>query len=287
MLMTSDAKDLGFLPDRLARIDAHIEAKYLATGKLPHAALLIGRGDEIAHLWAAGVDTDAIFRIYSMTKPLVSVAILMLMEQGRLFLSDPVTRFLPEFAGQQVSVEAGGVATLEPALRVPTVQDLLRHTAGLTYEFLGASAVQRAYARERIGTRERSNRDFSQALAPIPLAWQPGTVWEYSRATDVLGCVIEVVTGLTLGAALQQMVLGPLGMVDTAFAVPPNDHHRIAEPLAKDPDGGIAMRLLDPREAASLVLEYDAPARTRTYLIEAGDLGAANAFLDFHATRNR
>jgi CubicO group peptidase (beta-lactamase class C family) len=187
-----------------------------------------------------------------MTKPLVSVAILMLMEQGRLLLSDPVTRFLPEFAGQQVSVESAGVAGLEPAQRVPTVQDLLRHTAGLTYEFLGASAVQRAYAQERIGSRERSNRAFSQALAAIPLAYQPGTVWEYSRATDVLGCVIEAVTGQTLGAALQQMVLGPLGMVDTAFAVPQKDHHRIAEPFAKDPDGGIALRVLEPRETPGM-----------------------------------
>lgn len=260
LLQRTSPQDGGLLPDRVQTLRSVLQDE-IDRQRLPGAVALIARGGRIGLFESFGrldpagsqaMGEDAIFRIYSMTKPLVSVAILMLMEQGRLLLSDPVTRFLPEFAGQQVSVESGGVAGLERAQRVPTVQDLLRHTAGLTYEFLGASAVQRAYAQERIGSRERSNRAFSQALAAIPLAYQPGMVWEYSRATDVLGCVIEAVTGQTLGAALQQMVLGPLGMVDTAFAVPQKDHHRIAEPFAKDPDGGIAMRVLEPRETPGM-----------------------------------
>ena len=164
--------------------------------------------------------SDAIFRIYSMTKPLVSLAALMLVEEGRLQLSDPVSRWLPEFAGQQVAVEEGDAVRLEPVRRPATVQDLLRHTAGLTYEFLGTNAVQRQYAETRIGSRARSNAEFSKALAALPLALQPGSAWEYSRATDVLGALLEVVTGQPLGQLLRQRILDPLGMKDTASVSP-------------------------------------------------------------------
>jgi CubicO group peptidase (beta-lactamase class C family) len=191
---------------------------------------------------------DSIFRIYSMTKPLVSLATLMLVEEGALQLGDPVSRYLPEFSGQQVGVEMGGAVRLHPARRGPTVHDLLRHTAGLTYEFLGSTAVQRQYEATQIANRSRSNAEFCKVLAALPLAYEPGSCWEYSRATDVLGALLEAVTGRPLGALLQERILGPLGMTDTAFAVPRDDWDRIAQPFPNDPDTGEAVVMLDARE---------------------------------------
>jgi CubicO group peptidase (beta-lactamase class C family) len=163
-------------------------------------------------------------------------------------LSDPVSRWLPEYANQQVATANG----LEPVRQAATVQDLLRHTAGLTYEFLGDSAVQRQYGEVKIASRERTNAEFSQTLAAVPLQFQPGTVWAYSRATDVLGRLVEVVSGQGLGAFLQTEIFGPLGMVDTGFAVPPEQHHRIAEPFAHDPDGGVPMKVIEPRQVPAM-----------------------------------
>ena len=179
-----------------------------------------------------------------MTKPLVSLATLMLAEEGRLQLMDPVSRWLPEFAAQQVAVEEGGAVRLEPARREATVQDLLRHTAGFTYEFLGTNAVQRQYVETRIGSRARSNAEFSKALAAIPLALrQPGSAWEYSRATDVLGALLEVVAGRPLGQLLRQRILDPLGMKDTTFGVTEDRWDRIAEPFVVDPESGEKVRI--------------------------------------------
>jgi CubicO group peptidase (beta-lactamase class C family) len=183
-----------------------------------------------------------------MTKPVVSVAVMMLMERGHLLLSDPVGQHLPEFAHQQVHTPKGLVPPTQPA----TVQDLLRHTAGLTYEFLGTSPVQRQYGEAKIASRERSNAEFSQALAAIPLQHQPGSMWAYSRATDVLGRLVEVISGQTLGQFLQQEIFAPLGLVDTGFVVPEPQHHRIAEPFAHDPDGGVPMKVLDPKQAPAM-----------------------------------
>jgi CubicO group peptidase (beta-lactamase class C family) len=196
----------------------------------------------------AAMKEDAIFRIYSMTKPLVSLAAVMLAEEGRLPLGDPVSRYLPEFGGAQVAVEQGGGVRLQPARREATVHDLLRHTAGLTYEFLGASAVQRQYQAADIANRSRTNARFSKVLAALPLANHPGSVWHYSRATDVLGAVLEVVTGQSLGGLLEERIFRPLGMKETAFAVPEEKWGRIAEPFATDPDSGQAVVMMDGRE---------------------------------------
>ena len=192
---------------------------------------------------------DSIFRIYSMTKPLVSLASLMLVEEGRLQLGDPVSKYLAGFAGQQVGVEEGGVLRLEPAVRESTVHDLLRHTAGFTYEFLGASEVQRQYAAADLADRSRTNAEFCKLLATLPLAHQPGSCWHYSRATDILGALLEVASGQSLGVLLRERILQPLGMRDTTFAVPRADWHRIAEPFAQDPDSGEAVVMMDPRES--------------------------------------
>jgi CubicO group peptidase (beta-lactamase class C family) len=192
---------------------------------------------------------DSIFRIYSMTKPIVSVAVMMLVEQGKLLLGDPVAKHLPEYKRQQVMVSD---PTLAAPKRPATVQDLLRHTAGLTYEFMGLSAVQRQYAKANISSRGRTNDQFSQALAEIPLMYEPGSVWAYSRATDVLGRLVEVVSGEALGVFLKTHIFDPLGMADTGFYVPQNDHHRIAEPFAHDPDGGVPLAVFDPRQIPAM-----------------------------------
>jgi CubicO group peptidase (beta-lactamase class C family) len=229
----------------------------VASGRLPGAVTMVARRGQIALFEAIGqqdpaagtpMKTDSIFRIYSMTKPVVSVAVMMLMERGQLLLSDPVSRWLPEYKNQKVATAQG----LEPVRQEATVQDLLRHTAGLTYEFLGDSNVQRQYGEVKIASRERTNAEFSQTLAAVPLQFQPGSVWAYSRATDVLGRLVEVVSGQGLGAFVQAEIFGPLGMVDTGFAVPPEQQHRIAEPFAHDPDGGVPMKVLEPRQVPAM-----------------------------------
>ena len=248
--------DVGLCPLRTQRL-MNVLRREVASGRLPGAVTMVARRGQIALFEAVGqqdpaagtpMTTDSIFRIYSMTKPVVSVAVMMLVERGQLLLSDPVSRWLPEYANQKVAAAQG----LEPVRQEATVQDLLRHTAGLTYEFLGDSAVQRQYGEVKIASRERTNAEFSQTLAALPLQFQPGSVWAYSRATDVLGRLVEVVSGQGLGAFLQADIFGPLGMVDTGFAVPPEHHHRIAEPFAHDPDGGIPMKVLEPRQAPAM-----------------------------------
>jgi len=217
---------------------------------------MIARRGKVAHIKAYGkldprrddpMQTDAIFRIYSMTKPVVSVAAMMLVEQGRLLLASPVAAYLPEFAAMQVSVEADGQTLLVPAARPITVHDLLRHTAGFTYQFMGVSAVHQQYAAAGLFARSLACADFSKALARLPLARQPGSAWSYSHATDVLGCIIETLTCKTLGAHLHEAIFAPLGMVDTAFHVDAAQHHRIAEPFPKDPDTGARASVFDVR----------------------------------------
>ena len=247
--------ELGLCPERLQRMLSVLQAD-IDRGRLPGAVALVARRGKLALFESLGqqdpasgsaMKRDAIFRIYSMTKPVVSVAVMMLMEQGKLLLSDPVERFLPEYSGQKVAVECAGAVELQAVIRPATVQDLLRHTAGLTYEFMGDADVQRQYARLQMGSRERSNSEFSHTLAGLPLMYQPGSVWAYSRATDVLGRLVEVVSGQTLGDYLRDSIFTPLGMHETGFSVPVAQHSRIAEPFAHDPDGGVPMRVLDPR----------------------------------------
>jgi CubicO group peptidase (beta-lactamase class C family) len=259
-LPPADVADLGLCPTRMRHLLDVFQAD-VNSGRLPGAVLVLARHGRIALMEGLGrldpardapMTRDAIFRIYSMTKPIVSVAVMMLVEQGRLKLADPVHLHLPEFAHQQLVVQTAHGVEQRPVARAATVQDLLRHTAGLTYEFLGDSPVQQRYREASIGSRGRSNAEFSQALAALPLMFEPGSVWAYSRATDVLGRLVEVITGQPLGEHLEQAILSPLGMVDTAFVVPEADHPRIAEPFAHDPDGGIPMRLIDPRETPAL-----------------------------------
>ena len=240
--------------DRKARLLTTLQSE-IDSGRLPGAVVMLSRHGKVELFESLGQQNpndgksmalDSIFRIYSMTKPIVSVAVLMLMEQGKLLLSDPVGKYLPEYAKPQLATEEDGQVKLvntKPA----TVQDLLRHTAGLTYEFLGNSAVQKAYRAAKIGMglRDASNAEFSKILAAQPLQYEPGTVWEYSRATDVLGVLVEAISGQTLGSYLNEQIFKPLRMLETGFSVPADKHQRIAEPFAKDPDGGVQLKLIN------------------------------------------
>lgn len=240
----------------LARLRGTLQS-HIDNQRIPGAIAVVALGDHVEMFESLGrqdaaagtpMKDNAIFRAYSMTKPLVSLAALMLAEEGRLQMGDPVSKYLPEFANQQVAVEGGGGLRLEPARRDATVHDLLRHTAGLTYEFLGSDPVQRQYEAADIVNRSRTNAQFCKVLAAIPLASQPGSCWQYSRATDVLGALLEVVAGQSLGGLLRERILGPLGMKDTAFFVPRDQWHRIAEPFANDPDTGEPVTMMDARE---------------------------------------
>src|SRR5574343_566298 len=259
-LDTAHPADIGLNPQRTQQV-VNVLQDSVDRQHIPGAVVMVARQGRIGLFEAIGqqdpatgkpMRTDSIFRIYSMTKPLVSVAIMMLVERGRLLISDPVSRWLPEYNNQPVLGNAG----LVPAWQTPTVQDLLRHTAGLTYEFLGDSPVQREYAKVNIASRGRSNDEFSKALAGIPLQFQPRSCWAYSRATDVLGRLVEVISGQTLGQFLQHEIFDPLGMVDTGFAVPPAQQHRIVEPFGHDPDGGVPMKLLSRHTLAFMTADH-------------------------------
>lgn len=247
-------EEVGLSTRRLEAMDALLRDR-VAAGHLPGAVVLVGRQGRIAWHSAVGhrdpasgarMRTDTIFRIYSMTKPLVSVGVMMLVEEGRLLLGEPIGKYLPELASMTVAAEGGPV----PAAPI-TIQDLLRHTSGLTYEFRGTGPVQQAYAAAGIARRGQTNADQVAMLGALPLLHQPGTRWEYSRSTDVLGRLIEVVSGQTLGAFLQARICGPLGMVDTAFHVPPAQQDRLAEAFAHDPETGAEVALLGVREPPS------------------------------------
>ena len=230
--------DQGLLPGAVALV--HHQGQTVL-----HAAVGTQRPRSAADAAPPAMAPDTLFRIYSMTKPIVSLVAMMLMEEGRLLLSHPVSHYLPGFAGQQVLDPATGATT--PARREATVHDLLRHTAGLSYAW-ETGTVPDAYRTARIGSRRHSNAQLAAALGPLPLVHQPGSCWEYSRATDVLGAVLEVIENAPLGAILQHRVFGPLGMLDTGFFVPAEKCHRLAEPFARDPETGQAAALIDVAE---------------------------------------
>lgn len=281
--------ELGFAPERMKRLLDVLQDE-INRQRLPGCVALVARHGKLALFESLGFQqadiqtpmaTDSIFRIYSMTKPIVSVALMMLYEQGKVLLGDPVAKYLPEFANQQVFSHADGVDALNPAHRPATVQDLLRHTSGLTYEFLGVGPVQKQYAKARIRTdlRDRANAEFVPALAAMPLIAQPGTVWEYSRSTDVVGRLVEVLSGQPLGVFLKEKIFTPLGMNSTAFSVPPEHHSRIAEPFAKDPEGAPLMKVFDVSVPvafesgggglASTAMDY---ARFMQFMLNGGEL---------------
>lgn len=284
----ADPSEQGFDSERLAHIGEVFRAE-VARGRLPGAvAMVVRRGKVLLHeAWGvqdpasrAPMVPDSLFRIYSMTKPIVSVATMMLVEQGRLLLSDPIARHLPEFDNVLVQAHVEGHSVLKKPRQAPTLQDLLRHTSGLTYEILGNEPIQRLYAEADLWTRKKTNREFARVLAGFPLMFEPATTFAYSRATDLLGSIIEVVSGQTLGEFLHANVLAPLGMHDTHFVVPASEHYRLAEPFARCPDSGAAVELMDVRQpypmesgGAGLVSTAADYARFVQCLADGGALG--------------
>jgi CubicO group peptidase (beta-lactamase class C family) len=250
-------EEIGLSSIRLARLGSVMRGE-VERGRVPGAVVLIARRGRLGFFESFGdrdaaagapMSNDAIFRIYSMTKPITSVAAMMLWEEGRFLLNDPIGKYLPELAELHVAVERDGTIERVSAQRAVTIQDLLRHTSGLTYEFRGSAAVQKMYMSAKVFSRAQSNADQVATLGKLPLLHQPGTRWEYSRSTDVVGRLVEVLSGMTLSAFFERHILAPLGMVDTAFHVPPRHHSRLAEAFAVDPDSGGAVQLLDVRTA--------------------------------------
>ena len=250
-------EEIGLSSTRLEGLGAVLRGE-VDRGRVPGAVALVARRGRLALFDSYGLRdpaagapmaNDAIFRIYSMTKPITSVAAMMLWEEGKFLLSDPIEKFLPEFSAMAVAVESRGELGREPLGRAITIQDLLRHTSGLTYEFRGPGPVQKMYMSAKVSGRSQSNADQVATLGNMPLLHQPGTRWEYGRSTDVVGRLVEVLSGQRLSEFFKQRILAPLGMVDTAFHVPERDHSRLAQAFAKDPDGGATVQLLEVRNA--------------------------------------
>jgi CubicO group peptidase (beta-lactamase class C family) len=250
-------------PDRLSRIRTVLQ-KEVDGDRLPGAVVMIARRGQLIYSEAIGfqdkaagkpMTKDAIFRIYSMTKPLASVAAMMLVEEGSIQLTDPISKFLPQFTKMEVLVpDKDGKATREIAKRQITIQDLFRHTAGFAYgEFSNVPELKAAYAEAKLfhptitaESRMITPEQFVAGIAKAPLVHEPGTTWEYSMAVDVLGRVVEVVSGQRLSAFLDERLFRPLNMVDTGFKVPEAQWSRIAEPLPKNPlTGGPSDIMLD------------------------------------------
>ncbi|QDP20838.1 serine hydrolase domain-containing protein [Bradyrhizobium cosmicum] len=251
----------SFSPEGLAKISDYIRNE-VATGKIPGAILLLQQHGKPVYYQQFGVrdvvteismSADTIFRLYSMSKPITSVMAMMLVEGGRLSLDDPVAKYIPAFAGMKVGVEKkaedGKVAlVLEPLERPVTIRDLLRHTAGLPYGYQGGGAVRELYAAANLFDSDLSNADFVAKVATLPLVEQPGTVWDYGHSTDVLGRVVEVISGKTLLQFEKERLLDPLHMTETAFFVAdPAKFPRIAEPMPADRNINPTTQLRDIR----------------------------------------
>ena len=244
-LQRVEPQSVGFDSARLARIREALERDILA-GLIPGAVVGVARKGRLAYLEAVGMRdaakaqpmwADAVFSIASMTKPMTSVAIMMLHEEGRLLLGYPVSKHLPLLAGMMVAKSpTAPTLEVEPQKREMTVQDLLRHTSGLTYRDRGQGAAFKAYPGSSITASVKYGRDeFLTELAKAPLVYQPGTVWEYGFSTDILGLIVEAVSGKRLGEFLKERLWAPLGMADTSFDLPEAAQSRYARALPNDP----------------------------------------------------
>lgn len=243
VLQRAAPAELGFDPGRLGRIREAIDRE-VAAGNIPGAVVGIARHGKIALLEgygfrdkAAGTPmwADAVFSIASMTKPMVSAGIMILAEEGRLLLGDPVSKFLPQLAGMRVAKSiTSDVLETVPAEREMTVQDLLRHTSGLSYRSRGTSAAYQAYPNHGVNA-EHDKEEFLTLLGKAPLLFQPGSTWEYGVSTDILGFIIEAVSGKRLGEFLSERLWQPLGMADTGFTLTGQTRERYARALPKDP----------------------------------------------------
>ncbi len=281
-LPTTIPEDVGLSSQRLNRIAEVFNAK-VREGEILGYVALVARNGKVAYFEAHGVQNpntgkpmsrDSIFRIYSMTKPVTSVAAMILVEEGKIKLSDPVSKYLPELANLNVAVNADTAKTpseikTRPARNPIRVVDLLMHTSGLTYAFFkpfpGGGAVEQMYLESGVNDLDISNAELVTRISKLPLKFEPGTTWWYSRSTDVLGRLVEVVSGMTLGEFFEARISKPLGMRDTAFRVAPGKTTRFAEPFDDDKKG--------------LILQYTNP--TRPVKFEAGGQGLTSTVMEY------
>ncbi|UGV27215.1 class A beta-lactamase-related serine hydrolase [Rhodopseudomonas boonkerdii] len=249
-------ESLGLSSSRLQKISDAFRRE-IDKGTTPGVTTLIARRGQIGYFEAFGrqapdspapMARDSLFRIFSMTKPIVSLGIMQLVEDGHILLLDPLSKFIPEFADTKVGVERNGQLELALPLRPITIQDLLRHTSGISYEITGNGMVQRMYQKSNLRSRDLTNEEHAKIVAKLPLICQPGSEWNYSRSTDILGRVIEVVSGKSLGSYLTENILAPLQMAETGFHTSAENKGRIANPFPTDPWTGDKVSLFDPLE---------------------------------------
>jgi len=281
LLPPAEPESVGVSSPRLARILPALNAE-IEAGQLPGAVIAIARHGRLIFHEAVGrlrpddptpIPRDALFAIASMTKPITGVAALLLWEAGCLGLADPVERFLPQLGNRRVAVLTervrAGQTPIEtvPAQRPVTILDLMRHTSGIPYGGQGMTAVHALYpASSNIAGATLDAAAFLDRLAAAPLLHQPGTVWEYGLSVDVIGLVVQAISGQSLGAFLDQRLFRPLGMADTSFQVPGEKVARLARPLPHDPMTG------SPQSV---------PDRTRALRFECGGGGLASTALDY------
>ena len=241
-------EEVGFLSTRLKRLSDRLN-EGVKNNELPGAVVLIARNGKIVLFESYGfrdkdakvaMTNDTIFRIASMTKPIVTLAAMMLMEEGKLTLADKVSMYIPAFADTKVAVQkknADGTVeqVLEPQFRPMTVHDLMRHTSGLTYGAAGANPVKQSYLDMKVNDRKQTNAEMADKLAKLALLYQPGTTWEYSMSTDVLGRVVEVASGMPLDKFIEERITKPLKMGDTGFEVSADKKARGARPMKEGP----------------------------------------------------
>ncbi len=249
--MRIQPEEVGLCSERLARIDQHLKSRFLEPKKIAGALTLVSRRDELAYLSPVGMmdlergkpmAEDTIFRIYSMTKPITSVALMMLYEHGHFQLDDPVHRFIPSWKNLRV-FEAGNHPNFltRPCERHMTVRDLLTHMSGLTYGFMERTNVDAAYRKIEVRPPDGTLKDMVDRLAGLPLEFSPGTRWNYSVATDVCGYLVEVISGQRFDRYLQEKIFEPLGMVDTGFHVPADKLDRFAANYARRRDKSLKL----------------------------------------------
>ena len=245
---------VGMSSARLARLTSALKAD-VDKGRIPGAVVAVARKGKLVYFEAVGfrdkdagapMTTDAIFSIASMTKPMSSVALMQLTEEGKALVSDPVGKHLPQLANARVVANPEDPSQTVPAARQPTLQDILRHTSGILYGGRGTSPLHKMYpASSGWSGTNLTSAEFLTRLGAAPLAYQPGTVWDYSLATDVVGLVVESVRGQPLGQVLRERIWVPLGMKDTGFSVPPDKQNRYAKAFANDPETGKPQFVLD------------------------------------------
>ncbi|WP_164938283.1 serine hydrolase domain-containing protein [Bradyrhizobium guangzhouense] len=245
----SESRAHSFTPDGLAKVSDYIRNE-IATGKIPGAILLLQQHGKPVYYENFGVrdvateismSADTIFRLYSMSKPVTAVLAMMLVEEGKLAISDPVSKYIPAFADMKVGVEKKAEddkvsLELEPLKRAVTIEDLMRHTSGIPYGYYGGDLVNKLYADAGLfDNKTLTNAELVAKITTLPLAEQPGTIWDYGLSIDVLGRIIEVISGKSLFAFAKERLLDPLGMKDTTFYVAdPAKWPRIAEPMPQD-----------------------------------------------------